>query len=468
MKACMLVGALSALVAGSFADVFADDYGTFEEGLQKSSVKVNDVHLPGLVYSIDEATGRRYFAKYFADHRCNRALRVNLGYAVFHWGRNHEALQKALLGVFPEQIERFFTGKDTAALKRVMAGDKTLHNHYFFMLCFLVDLLGSDRIPLERKAKVGQRLYAALGSSPICRRDQRLPTAKYPVINLVKAQFLLTCFSYADKCGQMKALEPLLEQQGTRKALLDRYGLLLADNGFCDGKQARAIAAYLEAMPSHLRYPIAVTCYDRLVGKVEGGGPVSVHDFACSTNRFNVFATRVGTAPNNQFPRDYKEVKTDGFMIVFAHEHNHGVDARHIHGDPVLKAFRQRLLEKAGDRRGNYLRSMFGDRFFQQNPQEFVASIANMYCASSEDTFLYALQKARAGNYNQINQFVLMASAYSDEESCPFFRIEPSGRTTVKRYPIRKTEGIVSSIVYRGKRFRFQIEEGVVTGLSRE
>jgi hypothetical protein len=261
-------------------------------------------------------------------------------------------------------------------------------------------------------------------------------------------------------------LKPLLNQQGTRKLLLDRHDLLVVDNAFFDELQLRAILAYLEAVPPHLRWPIAVTCYDKLVGKVEGGAPVSVHQLACATNRFNVFATRVGQSPGNQFPNDYRAVNTDGFMIVFAHEHNHGVDARHILRDPTLKAYRQRLLKMAGKSRQNYLRSMFGDGFFQQNPQEFVASIANMYFCSSEDTFLYALQKARSGNYHQLNQFLLIASAYSDDQACLFYRIEPNGRTSVRQCPIAKSDGIITAITYRGKQLRFTLQDGVVTGVS--
>ncbi len=455
------------LAAGASAGPAADDYATLEAGLEKSSVKVNDIHLPDLVYSIDEETATEHFERYFTDHRYNNALRVNLGYAVFHWGNNHRTLQKALSGVFADKLEEFFTGEDKDAIKRVMGGDKELHNHYFFMLSFLVQLLGSDKIDADEKAAIGRRLLDMLEASRLCQpRYQHLPTAAYPIINLVKGQLLLTCFSYADKCGQLEKLKPLLNEQGTRKVLLDRYDLLVIDNAFFDETQLRAILAYLEAVPSHLHWPMAVTCYDKLKGEVAGGAPVSVHQFACATNCFNVFATRVGRVQENQFPGDYPKVNADGFMIVFAHEHNHGVDARYIQKDPVLKAYRQRLLEMAGTSRQNYLRSMFGDGFFKNSPQEFVASIANMYFGSSEDTLFYALQKAQAGSLHQLNQFLLIASAYADDKSCRFYRVGPNGHVVVAECPIRKTDGIITEITWRGKHLRFQLEDGLVTGVS--
>ncbi len=467
MKSHLVLAVHAILVVGSSSGVLADDYQTFEDGLRKSSLKINDVHLPALVYSIDEETARQYFQRYFGTHRYNPALRVNLGYAAFHWGKNHGPLQKALLSAFIEQLDQFFAGKNKPAISRVMAGDKQLHNHYFYMLCFLVDLLPSEQIDPQQKKQVARRLYAMLKASRLYeQQNQQMPTARYPIINLLKAQLLLTCFSYADRCGELGSMKPLLKQQRTRKVLLDRYDLLLLDNAFFDQLQLKAILTYMEAVPSHLRYPMAVTCYDKLVGKIQGGSPVSVHNFACSANRFNVFATRVGKSPNNQFPKDYREVKTDGFMIVFAHEHNHGVDGRYIANNPALGAYRKRLLEKAGQHRENYLRSMFANGFFQKNPQEFVASIANMYFCSSDDTFLYALEKARAGNYNQLNQFLLIASAYADEKSCSFYRIEPDGRTTVRRFPVQKTDGIITMIVYRGRKMGFTMEHGVVTAFS--
>jgi hypothetical protein len=467
MKSHLVLGMHAVLVLGSFSPARAEDYQTFAQGLEKSSVTINEVHFPGLIYSIDEQTARQYFNDYFATHRNNRALRVNLGYPVFHWGDNHRPLQKALSSVLTERLDRFFGGKDRTAISRVMSGDKDLHNHYFYMLCFLVDLLGSDKIDPNEKQEIGQRLYEMLKASRLCERQyQHLPPAKYPIINLLKAQLLLTCFSYATKCKQRESLDPLLKQQAARRLLLDRYDLLVIDNAFFDDLQLKAVLTYMEAIPSHLRYPIAVTCYDKLAGEVPGGAPVSVHDFACSANHFNVFATRVGSSPNNQFPADSPEVTTDGFMIVFAHEHSHGVDGGYILKDPALGAYRKRVLEKAGERQENYLRSMFGDRFFRDNPQEFVASIANMYFCSSDATFAYALDKARTGNYNQLNQFLLIASAYADEASCPFYRIEPNGRTTVRRYAVRKTDGIITMIAYRGREIRFTTSHGVVTGCS--
>jgi hypothetical protein len=458
---------LFAAILARCSSVPADEYQVLRKGLVQSSIQVNDVHLPDLVYSIDEQTARRYFEKYFAAEPYSGALRVNLNYAVFHWGNNHASLQRAISAVFLQELEDFFAGKNKDAIDRVMAGDKQLHNHHYFMLCFLVDLLASDKIDSAKRQEIAERLFGIIKASRLCQpRYHHLPTARYPIINLLKAQLLLTSFSYADGCDKLDTFKSLMNARGTRKLLLERHGLLVIDNAHFDEPQLKALLTYLDAIPSFLQRPIAVTCYDQLHGELPGGPPVSVHEGTSSLPLFNVFAMRIGTSSGNQFPADYRPVRTDDFMIVFAHEHNHSVDADYVKQTPALNAYRERLLERAGDASVNYLRSMFNDGFFQQSPQEFFASIANMYFCSSEDTLLYALQKARAGNYNPLNQFLLIASVYGDNESCLFYRIAPNGHTSVERYPVRKTDGIISAMTYRGKEMRFMSEEGFVTEVS--
>ena len=72
MKPHLVLAVHAIVVAGSSPDVLADDYQTLEDGLQKSSLKINDVHLPGIVYSIDRQTASQYSQRYFGTHRYNR------------------------------------------------------------------------------------------------------------------------------------------------------------------------------------------------------------------------------------------------------------------------------------------------------------------------------------------------------------------------------------------------------------
>ena len=109
---------------------------------------------------------------------------------------------------------------------------------------------------------------------------------------------------------------------------------------------------------------------------------------------------------------------------------------------------------------------MFEDGFFEKNPQEFVASLANQYFCSSEDTFRYAMQKAGQGNWNQINQFVLIASMYSVHDHCIFYRMNRYGLTKSRSVPVTKRNGIIESIKVGNRTYKFRFDsDGAICGL---
>ncbi len=151
---------------------------------------------------------------------------------------------------------------------------------------------------------------------------------------------------------------------------------------------------------------------------------------------------------------------------VFYWGNNHNVDGTYVGSTEALKKFKQRLLKKAGADRNNYLRSMFGDGFFKKNPQEFVASLANQYFCSSRDMFLYALKKAKEGNLNQINQFVLMASIYADGDKTCFYGVNKRGDVRVVAVSVEKKDGLVSAILVNGKRYSFDYKDGIIEKIS--
>ncbi|MHC4889813.1 MAG: hypothetical protein ACYTEO_10185, partial [Planctomycetota bacterium] len=276
-------------------------------------------------------------------------------------------------------------------------------------------------------------------------------------------QLLLTLFSFAKQSNELKLLSQSISLPGGRKQLMDIYDLLIVDNFEFDNAQLRGVGSFVRSIPKHIRMPIAIICYDKLISRENK--LVSVHSFRCNGS-FNVFGTKVGGRSENQFPKDYKKVEADGFMIVLAHEYNHNVDGTYVRSTDVLKRFKQRLLKKAGANRNNYLRSMFGDGFFEKNPQEFVASLANQYFCSSKGMFLYALKKANEGNLNQINQFILMASIYADGNRAFFYRIDKSGDLRVVAVPVEKKDGLVSAVLIDGKRYTFGYKDGIIVKIN--
>ena len=309
--------------------------------------------------------------------------------------------------------------------------------------------------------KLQESLDAILKSSRLGDlRHSKIDNSKYPYVNSLKTQFLLTSFSFAKATDNFMGISRNISLPGLRRQLLVRYGVLVIDNGAFDNKQLRAIQTYMCAIPPHVRIPVAITCFDRLVDR-DKNKEITVHNFRCR-GAFNVFGLKVGASLENQFPEDYKSVETDIFTIVVAHEYNHNVDSIYVKETKVLEAFKDGLIKKAGHNKQNYLRSMCGDGFFEKSPQEFIASLANQYFCSSLDTLSYALKKAEEGNLNHINQFILMASIYSDETKTYFYSIDKQGRTKVTGHPAKRKDGLITALSVRTKTYRFIYAGGVI------
>ena len=182
---------------------------------------------------------------------------------------------------------------------------------------------------------------------------------------------------------------------------------------------------------------------------------ISVHNFRCSENFFNVFNLPFDKPGNSQFPDDYKSVKMSRFFSVFAHEFNHGVNSEYITSVPRLSELQDQLIAEAGRLSNNYLRSMFEDSFFTDKPQEFFASIANMYFCSTRDCFYYALKKMKQGNDKQMKQFLFMASIYTENEKCLFYRISEEGDIRIEYVPVVLKDGIIRYLTLDGKKYDF-------------
>jgi len=441
------------------------EYALFEMKLKESSIKVNKLNMPDLIYRLDERTAERYFHRYFEKNYFNHALRVNLGYPVFHWGNNHKNLQMGLSSALVSKLQEFFAKHNSpGSINAAIEEDDQVHGHIFNILAFLVDIAGSKKLDEKYKQQILNKLISILKNSGMGeQRYAKIDKEKYPFVNSIKTQMFMTLFSFAKQIDETKLLSESIPLLGGRKGMLDIYSVLILDNYGFDREQLRGIQSFVRSIPKDVRVPVVIMCYDYLISRKNK--LVTVHSFRCNGS-FNVFGSRVGAWSENQFPKDYKKVEADGFMIVLAHEYNHNVDGIYVERTETLKRFKQRILKKAGTDHNNYLRSMFEDVFFAKNPQEFVASLANQYFCSSEDMFLYALQKAKEGNVNQINQFVLMASIYCSTDRTYFYRIDRNGDVKATKVPIEKVNGLVSGILVDGKRYRFGYKDGVIERVS--
>jgi cysteine-rich repeat protein len=112
---------------------------------------------------------------------------------------------------------------------------------------------------------------------------------------------------------------------------------------------------------------------------------------------------------------------------------------------------------------------MFGTTFFWTYPQEFIASIANEWFASSFHTLELGMQRFSNGYAEPINQALFFAEIYSlGGSTTRFYNFDTAGNLTVQQPPVgRDGSGRINRITYGGKNYLFALNAaGNVTGYS--
>ena len=241
------------------------------------------------------------------------------------------------------------------------------------------------------------------------------------------------------------------------------FTVLLLDNTCLNEKQKDFIYTYLNLLPGgiHNLRSISVTDYlghtspEVPLWGLEGG--------------VNIFGVDIGEYSENSFPDDVPPGIVDGFCIVVAHEINHVVDAFYIQNNNTLRDRRDELIANAGDEHLNYLRSMFPDGFFADNPQEFFASIANQWFTDSKKTIELGIVRFDKGFTQPINQALFFADVYSlGRNFTYFYTIDTQGNITRHKIPLSRDEnGRINSLTIGDLVYTFTLDaNGDVTAYS--
>jgi hypothetical protein len=438
-------------------------YPIFEGSLIYSAAQVNLLALSPQIYRLDATTASNYFRTYLASNRMTTALRVNLTYPFYSWGANHTNLQTGYARAAVLALDDFFSQYASPEnFNSAFSSSLALHEHVLELQKSLFDIAQSA----EASSGFKQEIFDALKLIVIKARTEEsgyghVNTSTYPFINPVKTQFRLTLFGFADAVNALPSLVGAIYLPGKLGEIFNTNQVLVAENLDFDDPQLTVIAQFLENIPPNRKIKICITCVDFLRGANPAVSGINFYGKA-----INIFGNKVGLNPDNPFPADYQAVLTDGFAEVLAHEYGHVIDGNCVVPDAQLSPFRQAVLESAGANHTNYLRSMLPDDFFQSYPQEFFASIANEYFTSSKDTFRLALQKARQGNMNQMNQFCLFASTLADAQYAWFYRIQTNGATAVTKQAITRANELLSSIVVDGILYSFNYAGGLVVSFN--
>ena len=253
-----------------------------------------------------------------------------------------------------------------------------------------------------------------------------------------------------------------LENSDFEYQILTNHNILVYHNNFFSTKSLNLIEEVFQNVPRD---------YHNVVAFTHSGWITNPHNFS-TIGGFNVFDLNTNNSTptyiENGFPEDVSSFNCDLFYLVFVHELNHNVDAIKIDNDTELKSHKDLLIQNSGENQINYLRSIIDQGFFTQNPQEFIASISNMYFANSKLTFDVALKRAETGNYNPIDQFLFFARFYSTNNKVKFFNYGPIGPLLVDEFNCSKnSDGYINSLTINGIEYSFTLDQNnLVTGIN--
>jgi hypothetical protein len=367
--------------------------------------------------------------------------------------RLQEALGSALVG----SIDTSFRARLPDHLGPALVSDPALFEHLRTSLWLLADLAWEgDRLSSFSRRALTTRLARLIGTYPgVLRQEVKIDVVAQPRVAALRAQLfkilrdLPTPFDPA-------AFVADTGFTGAHAQIVRRHGVLVLDNQGFDTRQLDAIDQVLTAIPSSLHRITHISQYDLLGTRIDDRIEVPLH----GSPGVNLFATPVEGGHGNAFPPDIEPKQDRFFCAVLQHELNHGVDELSVSKNPRFSQRRDELIRRAGTDPSRYLRSTVPPGFFRDQPQEFFASIANMYLSESAHTLDLALKRLQEGQPEPLDQFLFFADVYSQgrDSTLFFYQDEECNYSAYLVRLGRDGSGRIDRIAWPGGDRRFQLD----------
>ena len=370
-----------------------------------------------------------------------------------------KALQDALASVLAAQIESLFRSTMPDLDPRLVA-DPVLRETVVSSLHLLARLAfeGRELTPGARRA-LYRSLQREIRAYPTLLRrnvtlDRRarpwLPTIRAQLYQIMRDATPLRPAAFAADTGF----------SGRYARILQQRGVLVLDNNGLKAAQLDAIERLLDAVPASLHDTTRISVHALLGTPREpdgrwlmtiAGGP-----------GFNISDAIPGRELENPFPPDADPVPISVFCAVLQHELNHVIHDHRVRRDPALASRHEKLIARAGIEPHQYLRSQIeatqGPGVFVSAPQEFMASIANVYLANSLRTLEIAYERHLRGYREPLQQFLFFVDLYSDGgDSSIFYAQDSSCGYETQRVTVKRDErGFIRRLVADGVPYEFQ------------
>jgi hypothetical protein len=418
-----------------------------------------------------------FFTGYFATHNYTDYLEGYLGYPMFFWFSDtvHQNMQQGIYGALLTNVRN---GWNTAVANgpTTFAAD-SLFTQNVYNSQRVLTWLGKYSASASVKQDIYNGLTNLINANPaVLRSNVTLAPSSMPYFATLRAsaQGALLANAASPSYWQpiltptVKAqMAATLGLQGDYARLWNDHTILLEDNYMSTARQRQTICNFFDLLPSQLHNLVSISMNDSL------GNSTTYQNRSYQLNSrydaVNVFSSDVGAWSENSFPNDVSPGVSDGFTLVLEHEATHVIDSFTVANNTKMTARRQALLTAAGTDSLNYLRSMVGGSFFQQYPQEFIASIGNEWFADSDKTVKLGLVRFDAGRSAPLNQALFMADIFSlGGNTTLLYATDTNGQIVRQEVPLgRDANGFINQLTLGGATYTFSLDgSGNVTGYS--
>lgn len=444
----------------------AKDLPPLYPGLSNELKKINSggyhkwpKHSAGSYLSKHEYTPEEYsefFRRFFKENPdLSLGFYSFIGYAVFGWF-DEKARTNTQRGLCPVILENYtnYLKNGSEVLSGIIV--KEIENKSVTFRTMAVMLRecvwlrpGYNYIP-EFREKAREELIKIFSKKYDLSPFEYIDKEKLPGVNTYRA---ITLMLLAELDRENPELAITLGFNGKREEIFRKHRLFISDNAGLKDFDLNIIDSVLSQIPKEMHHLRTITVRDYLEEQ-----KINVHEYHYTVNIFG--SPKKRPQRENSFPKDSPPFDSDQFSLVVVHEINHSVAAKYVGeiNKDTLYARQTQLIKEAGKNRMHYLRSEAKDGYFEKTPQEFIASMSNMWFANTERTLEVGYKRCLSNNFHPMNQALYMAEIYSlKTNTSRGFELDGDGNLSGYEFNLeRDTEGKIIRI--SSSKFEYSFE----------
>ncbi|MFP4547238.1 MAG: T9SS type A sorting domain-containing protein [Fidelibacterota bacterium] len=409
----------------------------------------------------------QFFENFYKINRPTKKLWNYLGYPAYYWFNNnvHYNVQRSHIDIYTHKIDSLFQ-RYQKFLATSMMQDSTMREALFVYVNEMAKLINKPQSLLEAELKdsVVLKIEQWINDYPkFFKKSSDTEPSKFPYVGYIRWQFAAILIDKQPLTDdRISHIIELFDISGQYADIFRNHRLYIADNLGMRAKDLTFIDTFMDLIPDTLtnhKYLSNRSYYYNDKQKSQ--------DVYKAKGAINTFSY-IGGYQENSFPDDMTPKTIDGFSVVVAHETNHRVDSDFIYRHDKWNSRRQQLLAQAGNDNMQFLRG--NADYFQNAPQEFIASISNQWFTGSRHTLKHSIQRFEKGYHEPINQFLYFCDLYAvGGDTTRFYEIDTQGNIDMTKILLSRNDlGHITAVHLPDTTYTFDVdEEGNVTALDK-